>query len=112
MVAIIAPSLVTLFASAAALAGLAGGTGVTNLLSGFGMLIGRFAVLIPAVAIGGSLGSKRPAPSSAGTFSTDSPTFVLLLVMAILIVGALTFLPALVLGPTAGNLLSLAKVVF
>jgi K+-transporting ATPase ATPase A chain len=72
------------------------------------MLIGRFLVIIPVLAIAGSLAAKPIAPPSAGTFPTTGPLFVGLLAFIILIVGALTFFPALALGPlaevTAGRL--------
>ena len=63
------------------------------------MLIGRFAVILPCLVIAGSLASKKTSPPSAGTFATDSSTFAVLLIGVIIIVGALTFLPALGLGP-------------
>ncbi len=72
------------------------------------MLIGRFLIIIPALAIAGSLAAKPIAPPSAGSFPTTGPLFVGLLAFIILIVGALTFFPALALGPlaeaTAGKL--------
>jgi K+-transporting ATPase ATPase A chain len=63
------------------------------------MLIGRFAVIIPVIAIAGSLAAKKITPPSAGTFPTDGPLFVILLIGVVLIVGVLTFFPALSLGP-------------
>jgi K+-transporting ATPase ATPase A chain len=63
------------------------------------MLIGRFAVIIPVIAIAGSLAAKKTTPPSAGTFPTDSPLFVILLIGVVLIIGVLTFFPALSLGP-------------
>jgi K+-transporting ATPase ATPase A chain len=72
------------------------------------MVMGRFLVIIPALAIAGSLAAKPIAPASAGTFPTTGPLFIGLLAFIILIVGALTFFPALALGPlaeaTAGKL--------
>lgn len=65
------------------------------------MLVGRFLVIIPALAIAGSLASKSTAPASAGTFPTNGPLFIGLLAFVIVIVGALTFLPALAVGPVA-----------
>ena len=65
------------------------------------MLIGRFLVIIPALAIAGSLAAKPTAPASAGTFPTHGPLFIALLAFVILVVGALTFLPALAVGPVA-----------
>jgi K+-transporting ATPase ATPase A chain len=63
------------------------------------MLMGRFLMLVPAVAIGGSLCSKKFVPASVGTFPTHGYLFVVLLISVIIIVGALTFFPALTLGP-------------
>ena len=68
---------------------------------GLAMLFGRYAMLVPMLAVAGSLAAKKVAPASAGTFPTHTPLFVVLLVAVILIVGALTFLPALALGPVA-----------
>jgi potassium-transporting ATPase potassium-binding subunit len=82
-----------------AFAGLNTNTDFYNILLGIAMLIGRFAVIVPALAIGGSLAGKKITPPSAGTFPTDSPLFVGLLIGIVLIVGALTFFPALSLGP-------------
>ena len=101
------------FASAAgnngsAFAGLNANTAFYNGLLGLAMWIGRFGVIIPALAIGGSMVSKKVAPPSPGTFPTDGPLFVALLMAIILIVGALTFLPALSLGPIVEHLLAQA----
>ena len=68
------------------------------------MLMGRFLVIIPALAIAGSLVAKKTVPASAGTFPTDGPLFVGLLVGVILIVGGLTFFPALAVGPIVEHL--------
>jgi K+-transporting ATPase ATPase A chain len=68
------------------------------------MLIGRFLMLIPALALAGSLAGKKAVPPSAGTFPTTGPLFVALLIGVILIVGALTFFPALALGPIVEHL--------
>ena len=65
------------------------------------MLVGRFLVIIPALAIAGSLASKPTSPASVGTFPTTGPLFVGLLAFVIVVVGALTFLPALAVGPLA-----------
>ena len=67
------------------------------------MLVGRFLPLLAALAVAGSLSGKRVAPPGAGTFRTDTPTFVFLLVFVIIIVAALTFFPALLLGPHRGG---------
>jgi K+-transporting ATPase ATPase A chain len=82
-----------------AFAGLNANTIFYNLTLGLAMLIGRFAVIIPALVIAGSLAQKKVTPLSAGTFRTNNATFAALLVSVILIVGALTFFPALSLGP-------------
>jgi K+-transporting ATPase ATPase A chain len=72
-----------------------------NAWLGIAMLFARFGYIIPILAIAGSLGMKKTVPASAGTFPTHGPVFVTLLVVTILIVGALTFLPVLALGPIA-----------
>ncbi|TIR43002.1 MAG: potassium-transporting ATPase subunit KdpA, partial [Mesorhizobium sp.] len=82
-----------------AFGGLTGNTPWYNITLGIGMLMGRFLVIIPALAIAGSLVAKKTVPASAGTFPTDGPLFVGLLVGVILIVGGLTFFPALAVGP-------------
>ncbi len=69
------------------------------------MLVGRFGIIVPALALAGSLANKRVVPASVGTFETCSPIFVLLLIGVILIVGALTFFPADALGPIVEQLL-------
>ena len=76
------------------------------------MLIGRFGVIIPVLALAGRLAGKKTVPASSGTFPTDGPLFVGLLVGAILIVGGLTFLPALALGPIAEHFAMLAGTLF
>ena len=65
------------------------------------MILGRYAIIVPMLAVAGSLALKSPVPATAGTFPTHGPLFVLLLVITVLILGALTFFPALVLGPIA-----------
>jgi K+-transporting ATPase ATPase A chain len=70
-----------------------------DLLGGLAMMIGRFLPLLAALAIAGSLVGKRVAPAGAGTFRTDSPTFVVVLVGVIVLIALLTFVPALLLGP-------------
>jgi K+-transporting ATPase ATPase A chain len=82
-----------------AFAGITANTPYYNLTIGLAMLIGRFLMIIPLLAIAGSLAKKKYVPESAGTFQTDSPTFTVLLVGTVVIVGALTFFPALALGP-------------
>jgi len=88
-----------------AFAGLNGNTVFYNLTLAANMLIGRFGVIIPVMAIAGNLVKKNIAPASSGTFATDSPLFVVLLIGVILIVGALTFFPALNLGPIVEHIL-------
>jgi K+-transporting ATPase ATPase A chain len=90
-----------------AFAGLNANTPFYNTLIGIAMWIGRFGVILPALAIAGSMAGKRVAPPSAGTFPTDSALFVVLLIAVILIIGALTFFPALSLGPIVEQLLAL-----
>ena len=82
-----------------AFAGLSANTPFYNMTIGFAMLIGRFLMIVPMMAVAGSLAAKKIVPASAGTFPTHRPLFVGLLVGVILIVGGLTFFPALALGP-------------
>ncbi len=82
-----------------AFAGLNGNTPWYNITLGIAMLIGRFLVILPVLALAGNLAGKKRVPASGGSFPVWSPTFVVLLVGTVLIVGALTFLPALSLGP-------------
>jgi len=94
------------FASAAgnngsAFAGLTANTDFYTYAHAAAMLIGRFVVIIPALAIAGSLAAKPTAQASAGTFPTSGPLFIGLLAFVIVVVGALTFLPALAVGPLA-----------
>lgn len=71
---------------------------------GLCMLIGRYWVIVPVLAVAGSLGGKKSVPPSAGTLPTDTPMFVLLLCATVVLVGALTFIPALALGPIVEHL--------
>ncbi|MDX8500100.1 potassium-transporting ATPase subunit KdpA [Mesorhizobium sp. VK4C] len=87
-----------------AFGGLSGNTPWYNITLGIGMLMGRFLVIIPALAIAGSLAAKKTVPASAGTFPTDGTLFVGLLVGVIIIVGGLTFFPALAVGPIVEHL--------
>jgi K+-transporting ATPase ATPase A chain len=89
-----------------AFAGLNANTPFYNTLQGIAMWIGRFGVILPALAIAGSMVGKRVAPVSPGTFPTDTPLFVVLLIAVILIIGALTFFPAMSLGPIVEQLLA------
>jgi potassium-transporting ATPase potassium-binding subunit len=83
-----------------------------NSTTGVAMLLGRFFVVVPILAIAGNLGMKRTAPPSLGTFPVTGPLFTVLLVSIILVVGALTFFPALSLGPILEHLLMLAGKAF
>jgi len=65
------------------------------------MLLGRFAIIVPSLALAGTLAAKNVVPASAGTFRTDNTMFVGLLIGVIIIVGGLTFFPAVALGPIA-----------
>ncbi|MGO9061357.1 MAG: potassium-transporting ATPase subunit KdpA [Candidatus Binataceae bacterium] len=87
-----------------AFGGLNANTPFYNSLLAFSMLFGRFLMMIPALALAGSLAHKRPVPQSAGTFPTHGLIFVVLLVGVILIVAALTFFPADALGPIVEHL--------
>jgi K+-transporting ATPase ATPase A chain len=82
-----------------AFGGLSPNTPWYNLTLGLAQLIGRFLFLIPLLAVAGSLAAKRKIPSTAGTFPTHGPLFVGLLIGTVIIIGALTFFPALALGP-------------
>ncbi|HVB37580.1 MAG TPA: potassium-transporting ATPase subunit KdpA [Vicinamibacterales bacterium] len=95
-----------------AFAGLNANTPWYNLSLGVTMLIGRFLMIVPMLAIAGSLGRKRRIPPSSGTFPVTTPLFTVLLVSVVLIVGALTFFPALSLGPIVEHLLMLKGQVF
>jgi K+-transporting ATPase ATPase A chain len=88
-----------------AFAGISANTPWYNLTIGFAMLIGRFMMLLPLLAIAGSLAGKKQIPVSAGTFPTHGPLFVSLLVGVVVIVGALTYFPALSLGPIVEHLM-------
>jgi K+-transporting ATPase ATPase A chain len=88
-----------------AFAGLTGNTPFYNTTGGLAMLIGRFAMIIPILAIAGSMAAKRRVAPSSGTFPTTGGMFVVLLIGVIIIVGALTYFPALALGPIVEQLL-------
>lgn len=81
-----------------------GGTELSTTLGGVAMLLGRFMPLLAVLAIAGSLATKRVSPPGAGTLRTTSPTFVALLIAVVVLLAALTFLPALGLGPLAVEL--------
>jgi potassium-transporting ATPase potassium-binding subunit len=95
-----------------AFAGLTGTTYYYNTMFGLAMLFGRFAMMVPALALGGFLAERRPAPESAGTFPVTTPLFVVLLLGVIAIVTALTFFPALSLGPIVEHFLMQAGALF
>lgn len=88
-----------------AFAGLAVNNPFYNITLGIAMLIGRFGVIIPTLAIAGSLASKKSIAASSGTLRTDSTLFNIILIGVIMIVGGLTFFPALSLGPIAETIL-------
>lgn len=88
-----------------AFAGLNGNTNFFNITLALAMLLGRFGVIIPALAVAGSLAGKKITPPNPGTFPTNNLTFVFTLIAVLLIVGALTFFPALILGPVAEHFL-------
>jgi K+-transporting ATPase ATPase A chain len=88
-----------------AFAGLSGNTPWYNLTLGLATLVGRFFLIVPVLALAGSLAAKKTIPQSAGSFPVSGPTFVLLLIGTVLIVGALTFFPAISLGPIVEHFL-------
>jgi len=88
-----------------AFAGLNANTIFYNLSTALAMLVGRFATIIPALAIAGSLASKKTVPENIATFPTASPLFVAMLVTVVIITGALTFFPVFTLGPLLEHLL-------
>jgi K+-transporting ATPase ATPase A chain len=95
-----------------AFGGLSANTVFYNGTLAVAMMVGRFAIIIPMLAVAGSLAAKRKTAASAGTFPTHGGLFVGLLVGAILVVGGLTFLPALALGPIAEHFAMLAGTLF
>lgn len=95
-----------------AFAGITVNTFWYNITLGLSMLIGRFLMIIPVLAIAGSLAAKKVTPSSTGTFPVYTPLFVVLLICVILIVGALTFFPVLSLGPIVEHFLMNSKITF
>ena len=88
-----------------AFAGLNANVPYYNVMLSVAMMMGRFAIILPILAVAGSLAGKNQSPISAGTFEVDTPLFAILLVGVILIVGALTFLPSLALGPIVEHFL-------
>ncbi|WP_341897567.1 potassium-transporting ATPase subunit KdpA [Ferrovibrio terrae] len=95
-----------------AFAGLTANSVFYNTALGITMLLGRFAMIVPVLAMAGGLAAKKATPASAGSFPTHGPMFVLLLAGTILIVGGLTFFPALALGPIVEHLLLAAGQTF
>ena len=95
-----------------AFAGLNANTVFYNLTLGLGMLVGRFGIIIPVLAIAGSMAKKKITPLSAGTFRTDNGLFIGLLIAVILIVGGLTHFPALSFGPIVEHLLMNSGITF
>ena len=95
-----------------AFAGLSANTLFYNSTLAVTMLIGRFAIIVPMLAVAGSLAAKRKAAASVGTFPTHGGLFVGLLIGAVLIVGGLTFLPALALGPIVEHFALLAGTLY
>lgn len=95
-----------------AFAGITVNTFWYNITLGLSMLIGRFLMIIPVLAIAGNLAAKKSIPVSAGTFPVHTPLFVLLLISVILIVGALTFFPMLSLGPIVEHFLMNSNISF
>ena len=95
-----------------AFAGLSANTHFYNLTLGAAMLIGRFLMIVPMLAVAGNLATKKMVPPSSGTFPVTTPLFTVLLVSVVLIVGALTFFPVLSLGPVLEHLLLHAGKVF
>ena len=95
-----------------AFGGLNANTVFYNLMLAFGMIIGRFGIIVPVMAIAGNMAKKKITPVSAGTFKTDNSLFVLLLIGVILIVGGLTFFPPLAFGPIVEHLLMNLGVTF
>ncbi|MFA5394340.1 MAG: potassium-transporting ATPase subunit KdpA [Candidatus Ratteibacteria bacterium] len=95
-----------------AFAGLSANTIFYNLLTGFGMLAGRFLTILPALFIAGSLARKRTFPTSSATFPVENPLFIVILCGVIVIVGALTFFPVLVIGPFLEHLQLMSGIMF
>jgi K+-transporting ATPase ATPase A chain len=77
-----------------------------------GMIVGRFATILPALAIAGSMAQKKIVPANSATLPVASPLFVIMLVGTVIIVGALTFFPVFVLGPILEQLLMQAGMTF
>ena len=91
-----------------AFAGLTGNTLFYNLTGAAAMMIGRFAIIVPVLAIAGSLAAKKVVPASSGTFPTDNGLYVALLIGVIIITGGLIYFPALAVGPIVEHFQMLA----
>jgi K+-transporting ATPase ATPase A chain len=87
-----------------AFAGLSANTPFYNTALGFAMLFSRFWVMLPALALAGALAAKKKVPAGVGTLPTHTPLFIFFLIGVVIIVGALTFFPALALGPIVEHL--------
>jgi len=95
-----------------AFAGLSANTPYYNIMLGLAMLVGRFGIIVPVLAVAGNMAGKKKSPAGPGAFATDTPLFALLLIGVILIVGGLTYLPVLSLGPIAEQILMLRGLAF
>jgi K+-transporting ATPase ATPase A chain len=91
-----------------AFAGLSGNTPFYNTALGLAILFGRYWLAVPVLAIAGALARKKIVPAGAGTLATHTPLFVALLVGVVILVGALTYVPALALGPVVEHLMLIA----
>jgi len=91
-----------------AFAGLSANTPFYNTILGIAMLLGRFGIIVPVLAIAGSLAAKKRIPVGLGTMPTHGPLFVILLIGSVVLVGALTYVPALALGPVIEHLLMIS----
>ncbi|MGZ8251986.1 MAG: potassium-transporting ATPase subunit KdpA [Methylophilaceae bacterium] len=91
-----------------AFAGLSANTPFYNSILGIAMLLGRFGIIVPVLAIAGSLAAKKRIPIGLGTMPTHGPLFVILLIGAVVLVGALTYVPALALGPVIEHLVMIS----
>jgi K+-transporting ATPase ATPase A chain len=95
-----------------AFAGFGANTPYHNTMQGIAMLLGRYGFIVPMLAVAGTLATKKVAPPSSGTFPTHTPLFVTLLTAVVLILGGLTFFPALALGPIAEHFAMLSGQMF
>ena len=95
-----------------AFAGISANTPWLNTTIGFALLIGRFLMIVPILALAGSLVGKKVTPASAGTFPVHGGTFFVLLIGTVLLIGALNFVPALTLGPIVEHFLMQGGKVF